>query len=85
MSQKNDFLIPRGYKPKMIDYQFYRVVNLSGHTFEEKRICSLEKKVKEDKNKDRLIVPIDFNPHMAKPGEAFRKHYNAMVNKNEYL
>jgi hypothetical protein len=61
------------------------VRGLSGNTFEEKRIFSLKKQEKLDKNKDRVIVPIDFNPHMAKPGDVLRKHYNAMVKKNEHL
>ena len=80
---KKDFLIPRGYKPKVIDHQFDRVRGLSGNTFEEKRIFSLKKQEKLDKNKDRVIVPVDFNPHMAKPGDVLRKHYNAMVKKKE--
>ena len=82
---KQDFLIPRGYKPKVIDYQFSRVKGLPGSTYEEKRFSSLEKQPKEDKNKDRIIVPIDYNPHMAKPTEVMRKHYNAMIKKNKSL
>ena len=58
---------------------------LPGSTFEDKQIFSLEKQTKEDKNKDRIIVPLDFNPHMAKPSEVMRKHYNAMIKKNENL
>jgi hypothetical protein len=33
---KNNFLIPRGYKPKIVDCQFDRVRKLPGNTFEEK-------------------------------------------------
>ena len=82
---KDDFLIPRGYKSKIVEYQFDRVRGLSGNTFEEKRLFSLKKQTKEDKNKDRIIVPLDFNPYMAKPTEVMRKHYNAMLKKNENL
>jgi hypothetical protein len=32
-----------------------------------------------------VIVPIDFNPQMAKPGDLIGKHYNAMVKKNKHL
>ena len=30
-------------------------------------------------------MPIGFNPHMAKPSNVMRKHYNAMIKKNENL
>ena len=33
---KNNSLIPRGYKPKIVDCQFDRVRKLPGNTFEEK-------------------------------------------------
>ena len=82
---KNNFLIPRGYTPKLIDGQFDRIRKLPGNTFEEKRLYSLEKQVRDNTHKDRIIVPIDYNPHMAKPGEVLRKHYNAMIRKNENL
>ena len=82
---KNNFLIPRGYKPKVIDCQFDRVRDLPGQSFEDKRTFSLKKQIREDKNKDRIIVPIDFNPHMAKPADVLRKHFNAMIKKNENL
>ena len=82
---KCDFLMPRGYKSKIVDTQFDRIRGLPGNNFEEKRLFSLEKQTKEDKNKDRIIVPIDYNPHIAKPSEVMRKHYNAMIKKNETL
>jgi hypothetical protein len=82
---KNNFLIPRGYTPKLIDGQFERIRKLPGNTFEEKRFYSLEKQVRENRHKDRIIVPIDYNPHMAKPADVLRKHYNAMIRKNETL
>ena len=41
--------------------------------------------MRDNKHKDRIIVPIDYNPHMAKPGDVLRKHYNAMIRKNENL
>ena len=82
---KHDFLMARGYKSKIVDAQFDRIRGLPGNNFEEKRLFSLEKQTKEDKNKDRIIVPIDYNPHMANPSEVMRKHYNAMMKKNETL
>ena len=81
----NDFLIPRGYKPKIIDFQFDRVRDLDGNTFEEKRNFSLKKQEKDAKHDERIIVPIDFNPHMAKRSEVMRKHFNGMLRKNETL
>ena len=77
--------MPRGYKPKPIDESVDRFRNLTGDSFEEKRNEALKKRVKEDKNKDRIVVPIDFNPHMAPPGAVMKKHYKAMIRKNEEL
>ena len=82
---KKDFLLPRGYKSKLIDEGFRKIKDLPGNTFEEKRNEALKKKIKEDKNKGRIIVPIDYNPHMAKPSEVLNKHYRAMTRKNEKL
>ena len=82
---KASFLTPRGYKSNIIDQQFERIRALPGHTFDEKRSFSLKKQEKDDKNKNRIIVPIDYNPHMAKPSDVMRKHYNAMIKKNENL
>ena len=82
---KENFLIPRGYKQKLIDVQFERLRNLPGNNFEEKRNFSLEKKPKENNHEDRIIVPINFNPHMARPSMVMKKHYTAMIKKNENL
>ena len=82
---KTNFLMPSGYKSKLIDESFNRIRNLTGESFEDKRNEALKKKAKEDKNKDRIVVPIDFNPHMAPPGAVMKKHYKAMIRKNEEL
>ena len=82
---KRNFLMPRGYKAKLIDESFERLKEVPGDTFAEKRNEALQKKQKCDKNKDRIVVPIDYNPHMAKPGEVLNKHYRAMIRKNEEL
>ena len=82
---KNNFLKPRGYSPKMIEEQFEKIRNLPGDSFIERRQLCLEKKKKENKKEDRIIVPVDFNPHMANPGPVFKKHYTAMVRKNSEL
>jgi hypothetical protein len=82
---KNDFLVPRGYKPKVIEDQFKKIRSLPGNTFEDKRNYSLKKQIKDDKHKGRVIVPINFNPHMAKPSHVFQKHHTAMLRKEENL
>ena len=82
---KENFLIPRGYKSKLIDGQFERLRNLPGTDYIEKRNLCLEKKMKENNHEDRIIVPMNFNPHMAKPSLVMRKHYTAMIKKNENL
>ena len=51
----------------MIDSQFDRIRNPPGQTFKDKRNYCLEKKTKQKKREDRIIVPINFNPHMAQP------------------
>ena len=76
MKRMRSCLIPRGYKSKIVEHQFDRVRGLSRNTFEEKRLFSLKKQTKEDKNKDRIIVPLEYKPHMAKPTEVMRKHCN---------
>ena len=43
---KEEFLIPRGYKPKLIDGQFKRMMELPGNTYSEKRNGALKKKVR---------------------------------------
>ena len=58
---------------------------MPGDNFEERRQVSFKKQNKEKNNEDRIIVPVDFNPHMAKPGPEVKKHYNAMIRKNSYL
>ena len=82
---KQKFLIPRGYTPKMIDNAFEKVRNLPGDSFEDKRANALQKKEKVDNTKDRIVVPLDFNPHMAKPSDVLNKHYRGMIKKNEGL
>ena len=77
---KNDFLIPRNYHQKVIEGQFKRIKNLPGQTFLEKRAKALEKKIKNtDKNKSRVIAPMDFNPQLPKLSEVLAKHFKAMI------
>ena len=47
-----------------------------------KRREALKKKGKVDKNADRIVVPLDYNPHMAKASDVLNKHYRA---KNQEL
>ena len=82
---KEEFLLPRGYKSSVIEQAFQRIRNLPGQTYEVKRNAALEKKIKENKNKERLVVPLNFNPLMPKASSVLNKHYRAMVKKNEKL
>jgi hypothetical protein len=82
---KTDFLMPRGYKPSIIDGAFRRIRELPGESHEEKRNEALKKKVKTDTNKDRIVVPIDFNPQLPKVSSVLNKHYRAMIRKNPDL
>ena len=37
------------------------------------------KKVREPKDKNRIIAPIDFNPHLPKVSKVFQKHHSAKL------
>ena len=82
---KDKFFLPRGYNSRMVDSAFEKIKQLPGDSFEEKRDEALKKKEKVDKNKDRIVVPLDFNPHMAKASDVLTKHYRGMIKKNEAL
>ena len=81
---KNEFLIPRSYKSKLINLQFDKVRNLPGTTFSEKRNLALIKKAKV-KNTDRVIAPFDFNPILPKVSNVINKHYRTMITDNPEL
>ena len=59
---KEDFLIPRGYKPRIIDGQYKRILELPGGTYLEKRKEALKKKEKKQGDNKRIIVPFLYNP-----------------------
>ena len=82
---KEEFLLPRNYSPKVIDTAFKKIDELPGITFEEKRAEALKKKEKVERNNDRVVVPLDYNPHMAKASDVINKHYRAMIKKNQEL
>ena len=69
----------------MVDSAIDKIKQLPGDSFEEKHDEALKKKEKLDKNKDRIVVPLDFNPHMAKASDVLSKHYRGMIRKNETL
>ena len=71
--------MPRGYKSTLIDESFNRIRNLTGESLEDNQNQALQNKFKEDKNKDRIVVTIYFNLHMAPPGAVMKKHYKAMI------
>ena len=79
---KSDFLMPRNYKAKLIDEQFSRIQNLPGNSYKEKRSEALRKVKKCDKNSDRVIMPVDFNPHLPKMSEVLQKHHKSMLFAN---
>ena len=63
----------------MIDSQFEKLAELPGDNFEEKRKFALEKVDRKTKDKDRIIVPVDFNPNLPNIREVFKKHHKAMI------
>ena len=82
---KTDFLKPRNYRSKLIDEQFMKIKDLPGNSYKEKRDNALRKVEKTDKNSDRVIMPIDFNPHMPRASEVLQKHHKAMLFANPNL
>ena len=61
---KNDFLVPRKYNLRLINDQFSRIKQSPGTNFKEKRKEALKKVEKVKTKSDRIIAPIDFNPHL---------------------
>ena len=82
---KDDFLIPRGYKPKLIDGQFKRILGLPGNNYLEKRKGALKKKEKNQGDNRRIIVPFQYNPLLPKLSTVLVKHYNTMTFNNPDL
>ena len=82
---KTDFLKPRKYKDNIIKHQFDRIKSLPGNSYEEKRNFALKKVDKTDKNEDRVIMPIDYNPHMPVAGTVLQKHHKTMLFSNPTL
>ena len=78
---KNEFLIPRNFKSKLIDLQFAKVRSLPGNTFNEKRNLALVKKVKV-RNTDRVIAPFDYNPVLPNIANILAKHHKTMLIDN---
>ena len=78
-------MIPRGYKPKFIDVQIKRILDLAGSSYEEKRQEALKKKEKKKGNNKRVIVPFEYNPLLPKVSSILSKHYNTMTFNNPDL
>ena len=59
---KNDFLMPRGYKSRLIEAQFDRVRKLPGENYLQKRKLALEKRVKKTHQIELLesLISIQF-------------------------
>ena len=70
---------PRNFKPKLINTEFEKVRNLPGNTFRERRKQALMKVTKGVQNAGRIVAPIDFNPHMPKISQVFKKHHRTML------
>ena len=82
---KEDFLIPRGYKSKIIEGQFKRILELPGDTYFEKRKEALKKKEKKIVDNKRIVVPFLYNPLLPKFSDVLTKHYNTMTFNNPEL
>ena len=82
---KEEFLIPRGYKPKIIDGQFKRIRDLPGNCFIEKRKGALKKKETQKSGNKRVIAPFQYNPFLPKISSVMIKHHTTMLFNNPEL
>ena len=83
---KNNFLLPRHYKSRIIDNQFKRVRDLPGENFSEKRKNALQKKIRNiDPGKKRVKAVFDFNPLLPKISNVLKKHHRTMLSDNPEL
>ena len=84
---KNNFLLPRNYKSRIIDSQFKRVKELPGDTYTEKRKLALKKKVRnaDPRTQKRVKVVFDFNPLLPKISNVLKKHHRTMISDNPEL
>ena len=80
-----DFLVPRDYKVAVIQASFNKVRHLVKDDYKAGREKALEKIDREDKETERVIVPIDYNPRYPSISGVFRKHHKAMLKKNPEL
>ena len=82
---KEEFLIPRGYKPKIIDGQFKRIRELPGNSYGEKRKEALKKKERTSSNTGRIIAPFEYNLLLPKFSSVLNKHHSTMIFSNPDL
>ena len=83
---KEDFLVPRKYKPRIIDAQFKRIKELPGASYDERRQEALKKIDKtNNQTKPRIISPFDYNPLLPAISSVINKHHRAMIFTNPEL
>ena len=82
---RNEFLIPRNYKAKIIDAEFEKVRNLPGDSFTTRRRQALLKVKKTVEDPHRITAPVDYNPHLPNISQIFKKHHRTMLINAPYL
>ena len=82
---KEEFLMPRGYKPKIIDGQFKRISELPGDSYCDRRKEALKKKERKQGDNRRIIAPFQYNPLLPTISTVLTKHYNTMTFDNPDL
>ena len=82
---RNEFLIPRNYKAKIIDAEFEKVRNLPGDSFTTRGRQALLKVKKMVEDTQRIIAPVDFNPHLPNIRQIFKNPDKAMLINAPYL
>ena len=84
---KNNFLLPRSYKSRIIENQFKRVKELPGENYAQRRKLALQKKIRnqDPQTKKRVKAVFDFNPLLPKISTVLKKHHRTMLSDNPEL
>ena len=76
---KHDFLIPRKYKPSLIDKEFMKVRKIPGENFKVQRREALKKVERISGTKNRVVAPLDYNPLLPPASGVFKKHHKSLL------
>ena len=65
--------------------EFQKVRNLPGDSFKARRKQALLKVKRNVKDPQRIIAPVDFNPHLPNVSQILKKHHKSMLIRAPHL